>query len=193
MKLIDQNKNMRGEKLSNSSSKGYDRILNWIPDAIIDLKYASNDNFIGEVIYDKQYDLLRVGTLMKLKRAAHNLRLLNYRIVIWDAYRPLAVQKVLWDRVQDDRFVANPETGSNHNRGCAVDVTLADLNGNILDMPSPFDDFTHRAHAFQSNLDPKIKKRLIDLQESMVDAGFECYRNEWWHFNDTEWQEYLKE
>lgn len=166
------------------------KINELIPDAIIDLKYQSSDNFTGKQVYDKPYDLLRPRTLEKLAKAANMLRRQNYRLIIWDAYRPLNVQKMFWDIVQDDTYVAHPSRGSRHNRGCAVDVTLADVQGKELAMPSKFDDFTSEARADRDDLDPEIKERLEKLQKAMIGSGFSMYVNEWWHFNDTEWENY---
>lgn len=170
--------------------KDYDTIQNWVPDAIIDLKYGTEDNFVGKVVYDQLYDVLRIGTLKKLVNAAHILREKNYRLVVWDAYRPLAVQHLFWDLIQDEKYVAHPSVGSKHNRGCAVDVTLADISGNHLEMPSQFDDFTSRASVLQTGLESQVKIRLDALQDSMLLAGFENYLEEWWHFTDSDWKEY---
>lgn len=166
------------------------KINELIPDAIIDLKYQSIDNFIGRQVYDKPYDLLRQRTLKKLAKAADILRSQRYRLIIWDAYRPLKVQQIFWDIVQDDMYVAHPSKGSRHNRGCAVDVTLADINGKELSMPSKFDDFTSEARADREDLGLEVKERLEKLQSAMKEAGFSMYVNEWWHFNDTEWEKY---
>ena len=166
------------------------KINDLIPDAIIDLKYQCSDNFTGRQVYDKPYDLLRQRTLEKLAKAANILRCQRYRLIIWDAYRPLKVQQILWDIVQDDTYVAHPSNGSRHNRGCAVDVTLADINGKELVMPSKFDDFTRDARADREDLEPEVKERLEKLQSAMEEAGFSMYINEWWHFNDTEWKKY---
>ena len=168
----------------------FEKIIKWIPDAIIDLRYLSSDNFFGTPIYDQPYDVLRVGTLEKLKKAADILRKKNYRIVVWDAYRPLKVQARLWDKIPDDRFVAHPSKGSNHNRGCAVDITLADQDGNLLEMPSEFDDFSSHASADLDRLEEPALTHLKDAQEAMTRSGFEINENEWWHFSDTEWKNY---
>jgi len=170
--------------------KGYDTIQNWVPDAIIDLKYATEDNFVGKVVYDQIYDRLRIGTLKKLVKAAQTLREKNFRLVIWDAYRPLAVQQLFWDLVQDETYVAHPSVGSKHNRGCALDVTLADMSGTYLEMPSQFDDFSSRASVLQTGLNPNVKERLDALQNAMLLAGFENYPKEWWHFTDSDWEDY---
>lgn len=175
--------NMEGGIMINQLIKIHDLI----PDAIIQLKYLTNDNFLKEVLYDKPYDLLHVKTAQKLLIASNILKKQNYRLIIWDAYRPIEIQKKLWDIVSDERFVAPPERGSKHNFGVAVDVTLADLEGNELEMPSKFDDFSEKANAYTDQIPSEVLARLKVLQKAMIHAGFTIYKNEWWHFNDSDW------
>ncbi len=164
----------------------FEAIHTWVEDAVLDLRYMTKNNFVGDVMYPKAFDCLRVGTLDKLKQAADALRSMGYRIVVWDAYRPRFVQERFWDLIQDDRFVAPPWIGSSHNRGCAIDLTLADLEGNLLNMPTDFDCFSESAGAYASIEDEEIEKRLRTLQACMTSAGFQVYRHEWWHFVDSE-------
>lgn len=170
--------------------KEYDDIINWVPDAIIDLRYQTTNNFMKEGLYKIEYSKLRIGTLKKLQAAANILRKKNYRIKVWDAYRPMEVQKLFWEKVMDSRYVAEPSKGSKHNRGCAIDLTLTDLDGKELEMPSDFDDFSNKASSNLEKLDGRVKKHLSDLQEAMIFAGFETDLNEWWHFSDMDWESY---
>lgn len=162
------------------------RIGRVIPDAIVDLKYATADNFMGEVMYREAYDFLLDQTLDKLAEAADLLRREGYRLVIWDAYRPLEVQRQFYERIGDPRFVAPPVAGRGHNSGRSVDVSLADERGNQLDMPTPFDTFSDAARADRCDLEEPVKGRLRSLQKAMTTAGFEILVDEWWHFNDPE-------
>ncbi len=162
--------------------EGFSRIGDEIPDAIIDLRYFSQDNFVGKKVYDKVYDVLRTSTLTKLAMAANVLREKGYRLVIWDAYRPIEVQKIFWDLVGDPNFVAHPDKGSKHNWGYAVDVSLASMEGIQLEMPSAFDDFSQAARGDRQDIPREIKVRLKDLQCAMKEAGFMPYEKEWWHF-----------
>ena len=170
--------------------KGYDDIINWVPDAIIDLRYQTANNFMKEALYKIEYSKLRIGTLIKLQYAANILREKNYRIKVWDAYRPIEVQKLFWEKIMDSRYVAEPSKGSKHNRGCAIDLTLTSLDGEELEMPSDFDDFTSNASSNLERLSGSVKKHLSDLQNAMVSAGFETDLDEWWHFNDNDWKNY---
>ena len=108
-------------------------IRDHVDDVIIDLRYGTENNFTGQVIYDFSDALLRKGTALRLRRASLYLSELGYRLKIWDAYRPVSAQLRLWEVYPDPRFVADPINGySNHSRGSAVDLTLTDKDGNEL-------------------------------------------------------------
>ncbi|MBV9080268.1 MAG: hypothetical protein JO102_04020, partial [Elusimicrobia bacterium] len=96
----------------------------------------------------------------------------------------------LWQIVPDPRYVADPKTGSRHNRGASVDLTLVDKSGNELTMPTPFDDFTEKAHRDYSQLPPEAIKNRKILQDAMEDEGFMGLPTEWWHFDDPEWSHF---
>ena len=170
-----------------------DSIKKWIPGMSIDLRYGSPNNIFGQSVYPKELDklqMLRIGTLKKLTRAHALLSQEGYGLKIWDAYRPLEVQHKLWEVHPDEKYVAHPQRGSKHNRGCAVDCTLIDKSGRPMVMPSDFDDFSERGRADRSDLDPDVKKRIETLQGAFKKAGFETIEDEWWHFHDSDWQDY---
>ncbi len=166
--------------------RGLVRIQARIPDAIIDLRYATKENFMGEVMYEEAYDLLLGDTLEKLKVAADQLRAQGFRLIIWDAFRPLEVQRRFYERVGDPRFVAPPVAGKGHNSGRSVDVSLADNQGNPLEMPTPFDTFTEAARADRQDHVEPIRGHVFALQRAMTCAGFQILNDEWWHFDDLE-------
>ncbi|MDW7675217.1 MAG: M15 family metallopeptidase, partial [Bacillota bacterium] len=139
---------------------------------VIDLRYATSNNFTGRQQYAAAIALLRYETALKLARANSELLELGYRIKVWDAYRPLHVQEVLWELVQDHRFVAHPDNGSRHNRGAAVDVTLVDAQGVEVLMPTEFDDFTEKASRSYPQMDPEARINMDILTEVMVRNGF---------------------
>ncbi|RYY97935.1 MAG: peptidase M15 [Chitinophagaceae bacterium] len=102
---------------------------------------------------------------------------------IWDAYRPHAATRLMWELVHDERYVANPAKGSGHNRGLAVDLTLMDSRtGRELDMGTGFDNFTDTAHADYSNLPPAVLANRLKLRRAMEAEGFTVLATEWWHF-----------
>lgn len=156
----------------------------------IDLKYATKNNITKEVLYDKNLAYLQKNTLDKLIQANEELRLKGYKIKIWDAYRPLSVQKKLWAILPNANYIANPFIGgSNHNRGAAVDITLVDLEGNEVHMPTKFDDFTPKAHR-DTKWDKEARKNVEMLTEVMEKNGFSKINTEWWHFDDIDYKDY---
>ncbi len=157
---------------------------------VIDLKYATPDNFVGEVLYDTSLCFLRKSVAERLVRVQRWLRKQGYGLKIWDAYRPLSVQKRMWELVPDPRYVADPSKGSRHNRGAAVDVTLVDSLGNELPMPTVFDDFTQRAHRDFADLPDDVIRNRDMLEEAMRREGFIPLPTEWWHFDAPNWREY---
>ena len=160
-------------------------------DLMLDLKYATSDNFTKKIIYPNKICVLRKNTANKLVKANAQLKKSGYRIKVWDAYRPVYVQKIFWDIVKDSRFVANPKNGGSiHNKGCAVDVTLVDVNGNKLKMPSKFDDFSTNAYRSNSKMSNEAKKNMDLLTKCMVTNGFTTIDTEWWHFVDSDSKNY---
>lgn len=152
-----------------------------IPSIDVDLKYATTSNFTHTKLYSNPKAFLREGTAAKLKKVAVELEKDGYRLKIWDAYRSPEVQFKLWKLVRDSRYVANPYQGySNHSRGSAVDLTLVDLQGNNLEMPTGFDDFTGAAARVKENANAKY------LEQIMVKNGFKPLATEWWHFDDQD-------
>lgn len=160
-------------------------------DIVIDLKYATLDNFTKKIIYKDNICLLRKNTAQKLVNANVQFKKLGYKIKVWDAYRPVYVQKIFWDMLKDTRFAANPSTGGSiHNKGCAVDVTLVDREGNELNMPSSFDDFSPNAYRTNLKMTDEAKKNMDLLTMYMVNNGFKTIDSEWWHFDDINLKDY---
>ncbi len=155
------------------------------PDLEVELKYATEDNFTGRRLYPVEVCLLRRETAEKLAAANAEFVAGGYRLKIWDAYRPLSVQEVLWEHKPDPVYVADPETGSNHNRGAAVDVTLVDEEGREIKMPTGFDVFTEEASRSYPDMPREARENMDYLTEVMIRHGFTPIESEWWHFNDT--------
>lgn len=162
-------------------------VQEYIPDVHVELRYATMDNFVGQVIYDSTDVYLRYGTVVKLMEVQQALRLKGLSLKIWDAFRPASAQYKLWVAKPDPEFVANPQTGfSNHTRGNTVDVTIVDKDGNELEMPSDFDDFTENADRDYSECTAEAAKNAQMLEQLMYDNGFNGYESEWWHFVDSD-------
>lgn len=163
------------------------RVRDYIPDIFVELKYATPDNFTGHRIYSFTDAWLRRSTTEKLARALEILKAQGYSLKIWDAFRPHAAQHKLWEVYPVHGFVANPNTGcSPHTRGHTVDVTLVTPDGEELEMPSEFDDFSDRANRDYSDATPAAAKHATIMEQAMAQAGFRPYVKEWWHFVDLD-------
>jgi D-alanyl-D-alanine dipeptidase len=159
----------------------------------LDIRYARADNFVGRAVYPEARAFLQRPAAEALVRVHKKLKKMGLGLVIFDGYRPWSITKLFWDTVPEDKkkFVANPRTGSKHNRGCAVDLSIYDRKtGALVEMPTDFDDFTEKASpAYEGATDTQKKNR--DLLRSLMEAeGFTVNANEWWHFDYKDWKEY---
>jgi D-alanyl-D-alanine dipeptidase len=161
-----------------------------IPGIIVDLKYAGPDNVFGMVLYENETCLLRKNVASALGRVQEKLKERDLQLVIWDAYRPLSAQKMMWLKMPDDRYVADPKKGSRHNRGAAVDLTLADMSGTLLPMPTEYDDFSRKAHRNFEHSDKEAAANSKLLEEVMTSEGFTGLPTEWWHYDYEGWSNY---
>ena len=153
---------------------------------IYDLKYATEDNFLKETVYDCAECYLRYKTVKALIIASERFAKDGFQIKLFDCYRSLDVQKKMWKIVNNPSYVANPKTGSVHNRGKAVDLTLVDAEGNELDMGTAFDFFGPESSHNYADLSKKIKKNRAFLKEIMIKNNFKPLNSEWWHYNLNE-------
>ena len=148
-----------------------------------EMKYATDDNFMKKAVYACDACLLRKEVADALKEANASLQSRGFRIKFYDCYRPLDVQKQMWEIYPKPGYVANPKTGSIHNRGGAVDITLVDAEGQELDMGTGFDHFGKEAHHSYSELPDTVLSNRKLLKEMMEAHGFSSIRTEWWHYN----------
>lgn len=162
-------------------------VCTYLPGVYADLRYATENNFTGQVIYDFTQPQLRYGTLKKLAQAQEMLAERDLALKIWDAYRPVSAQFRLWEVCPDPQYVADPTKGySGHSRGNTVDVTLVSADGSPVPMPTDFDDFTAMADRDYSDVsDTAAYDNVRLLEDTMVSCGFRPYSAEWWHFTDT--------
>lgn len=162
------------------------RVSDYIPGIYIELRYATENNFTGEVIYDFDEAYLRYGTVLKLARAQEALSELGFSLKIWDAFRPVEAQFTLWSVCPNSAYVANPYTGcSSHSLGSTVDATLVAADGSEIPMPTDFDDFSLLADRDYSDVSAVAAENAKTLENAMTAAGFDPYYNEWWHFSDA--------
>jgi D-alanyl-D-alanine dipeptidase len=160
------------------------------PRIIVDLKYATEDNFTKKKLYDSNTCFLKRSAAIKLDAVQKELERMNLGLKVWDCYRPLAVQRTLWQILPDERYVANPEKGSRHNRASSVDVTLVDSQEKELPMPTGFDDFSPRAHHHYQDLPGQVVRNRELLKGLMEKAGFIPLPEEWWHYDDKKWKKF---
>lgn len=162
-----------------------------VPDAVLDLRYATPRNFVGERLYPRNARcLLLPDVATRLAGAAARLRAAGFRLRLYDCYRPLSVQRALWKRFPKPGFVADPRKGSNHNRAAAVDVGLSRPDGAEAEMPTAFDAFVPAAQADATEgISPAALRHRELLRAAMEAEGFRVNRKEWWHFDAPEARE----
>ena len=148
----------------------------------INFPYATTDNFVKTKLYSCARCFLRPDVASAVKKAHSQLQQQEYGLRLFDCYRPHKVQYKMWEIKPDERYVGNPKKGSDHNRGIAVDLTIIDRNGNPLDMGTPFDDFSSKAHHTYRKLSPTIIKNRLLLKNTMASVGFHHVNTEWWHY-----------
>jgi len=161
-----------------------------VPDMMYDVRYATENNFTHRVLYPDSILRARRHVADSLKTAVRLAKEQGYRIKIFDAYRPVSVQRFMWSILPDERYVADPAKGSRHNRGCAVDVTLCTLDGKELDMGTDYDEFTERAHADAKDISQEQAAHRAILRGIMNASGFDVLPTEWWHFDLRGWEQY---
>jgi len=168
---------------------GFTNVQVLAPTIIVDLRYATTNNFTHHIIYDFTTAIVRTGTAQKLAAASKTLNAQGYRLKIWDAYRPVSAQKRLFDVYPDPEFVAKPNPNFSHQKGVTLDLTLTDMVGNECPMPTPFDDFSPLAHRDAPRTAIQDHYYQI-LNTAMLTAGFVGYENEWWDYRDAEMDAY---
>lgn len=153
------------------------------PEFVLDIKYATADNFLEQAVYDCGECYLREATAKALLAAQKDFLKRGYTLKLFDCYRPLSVQKKMWKILPGTHYVANPAKGSKHNRGAAVDLTLVDLaTGKELDMGTPFDTFSPRAHHTYTQLPKEVLDNRKLLKEVLNKYNFKSIYSEWWHY-----------
>lgn len=164
------------------------------PTIKLDIRYAGTNNFLGKPVYPEARAFLQRPAAMAVLAAHRELARYGYGLLIHDGYRPWAITKVFWDMTAGtpmQEFVADPKSGSKHNRGCAVDLTLFDLaTGAEVRMPSGYDDFSERAHPHYAGGEASERAARDLLRRLMEAEGFTVYENEWWHFDHDGWEDY---
>lgn len=152
------------------------------PDLEIELKYACADNITGKAIYQQARCLLHKDAITALAKSISIAQLSGLQLVIYNAYRPQQAQAMLWQACPDPQYVVDVTVSSNHSRGTAIDLTLRDEHGNILDMGAGFDEMHERSHAYHPSVPPAAQRNRLLLNAIMTGGGFVGISSEWWHF-----------
>lgn len=167
------------------------------PTIALDIRYATDKNLTGTVLYDAPRCLLRRAVAERLVKVQARLKKRDLGLKMWDCYRPISVQKRLWQLVKNARYVARPVfrngrpvRGSRHNRGAAVDVTLVDSDQRDVSVPTDHDDFSRRAHSNYKGGSRAGRANARRLRRAMIAEGFTPIASEWWHFDGPGWRSY---
>ena len=160
------------------------------PSIKVEVIYASKNNFTNQIHYPIAKCFLRRDVAKRLANVQKDLEKIGLGLKIFDGYRPHSVTVSFWNLIKDIRYVADPALGSKHNRGAAVDVTLVDFDGKELEMPTPIDEMTERAHRDYDQLTKRTLANRDLLEEMMTRHGFIPLATEWWHFDDADWEKY---
>jgi len=166
------------------------------PSLVLDIRYATTNNFTGRAVYPSARCFLRGEVAHRLLAVQSALRTKGLGLKLFDCYRPFSVQETFWSIVPDERYVLEPERSadgsivksSKHNRGAAVDATLVDASGRELPMPTGFDDFTDKAHRHYMGASAEAIANRKILEKAMQAQGFVPYASEWWHFDALGWE-----
>lgn len=158
-------------------------LSDWVQPLVTDFKYATVHNFTHTILYTHPIAFARLPAAKALQQVQQELTKKGLSLKFFDAYRPYSVTEKMWTVVPDDRYAANPAKGSGHNRGAAFDVTLINrATGQELPMPTPFDDFTEKAHHNYQALPAEILANRLLLKTVMEKYGFVALSTEWWHY-----------
>lgn len=163
------------------------------PGIRLDVRYASTNNFTGAVFYRQPRAFLQRPAAEAVARVHRGLSERGLGLMIHDAYRPWHVTKMFWDATPEEMkdFVADPQKGSRHNRGCAVDLTLFDRStGDPIQMVAGYDEFSARSFPLYPGGTSRQRWYRDLLRRVMEDEGFTVYEFEWWHFDYRDWQKY---
>ena len=163
------------------------------PTIRLDIRYATTNNFMNAVFYEDARAFLQRPGAEAVARAHRALASYGYGLLIHDGYRPWYVTKMFWDATPPHQreFVANPESGSRHNRGAAVDLSLYDLlSGEPIEMPGSYDEFSHRSYSDHPGGTARQRWHRDLLRQAMESQGFTVNPGEWWHFDYQDWREY---
>jgi D-alanyl-D-alanine dipeptidase len=162
-----------------------------IPNISLDIRYATKNNFMQQVMYKQARAFARKPVVEALKKIQTELNKKGLGLKIFDGYRPYTITVAFYKKASDKNFVANPAKGSKHNRGCAVDLTIINLKtGKEIAMATPYDSFSAAAAANYPAVSTEVKKNREFLISIMRKNHLNVLENEWWHYDFTGWENY---
>lgn len=162
-----------------------------IPNITLDIRYATKNNFMQQVMYKQARAFARKPVVEALKKIQRALNKKGYGLKIFDGYRPYAITIAFYQKASDKNFVANPAKGSKHNRGCAIDLTIVNLKTNKdVAMATPYDSFLPAAAANYEPVSNEVRKNRQLLINTMKKYKMNVLENEWWHYDFSGWQGY---
>ncbi|GGG56536.1 M15 family metallopeptidase [Hymenobacter glacieicola] len=166
-------------------------LVDLIPDLVLDIRYATPRNLLGEAVYPAAKAYVRRPVAEALQRVQLALARHGLGLCVYDAYRPYSVTVRFYEHLRDENFAAPPWRGSRHNRGCSVDVGLVEqATGRPVPLPTDFDELTPASHTNFSELPNYVLMNRIILLAAMKGQGFINYAKEWWHFDFHRWAEF---
>lgn len=183
--IINSNEIFAQQSQTTVDDTTFVNLKDYSEDFAYDMKYATDNNFLKAKVYDCAECFLRFKTVKALIAANKSFQELGFKIKIFDCYRPLSVQKRMWEILPNPSYVANPAKGSIHNRGGAVDISLIDENGVETNFGTDFDFFGKEASHSYKKLSKKIRKNRKFLRKIMEENGFKALESEWWHYDFT--------
>ena len=162
-------------------------------DFVISMKLSTDGTSIGEPFYHRNLCLLQYDLLPMMRAAAERFRQDGYTIIIYDAYRPTSVQQRWFDVIRVHKWVADPRIGMGgiHDRGTAVDISLIDSEGHLLEMPTPMHTFTEASDRRSTTMTATARANMNYMLDIMLECGFTYIQSEWWHFQDVNTLYYL--
>lgn len=165
----------------------------YLPDAEYELLFATERNITGGPLYPLAIPLMQKSTVEKLMKAYEIFKADGYTLKVYDAYRPRSVQRILFDIVQNKHWIANPDTtASNHNRGCAIDMSLIiDATGEEIETPTPMHTFTEESGRKCETWTETARANVDYITAVMKKCGFNSIQSEWWHYADTNSKKFM--
>lgn len=189
--LVDIRKYLRVYASTNPADWQYIDLSEY--DVIVSMQLSTDETTIKEPFYNRNLCMIQYDLLPKLKEAIELLAADGYTMVIYDAYRPTSVQQRWFDVVRQHKWVADPSRGMGgvHDRGTALDISIVDKSGKLVEMPTPMHTFTEAASRLSTTMTDTARKNMNYLKEVMVSCGFDIINSEWWHFQDVNTVYYL--